>query len=44
MIDTSKEQTTADASFGAGHRMNAAGEIWLEARTTVVAVSRSKEA
>ncbi|MCP3055703.1 glycogen debranching protein GlgX [Aurantimonas marianensis] len=44
VIDTSKEQTTADASFGAGHRMNAAGEIWLEACTTVVAVSRSKEA
>jgi len=44
VIDTSKEQTTADTSFGAGHRMNAAGEIWLDACTTVVAVSRSKEA
>ena len=44
VIDTSKEQTTADTSFGAGHRMNAAGEIWLDACTTVVAVSHSKEA
>lgn len=43
-IDTSKEETTADTSVGAGHGMNAAGEIWLDARATLVAVGRSTEA
>jgi glycogen operon protein len=43
-IDTSKEDTSADTFAGTAHGMNAADEIWLEARTTLVAVSRSKEA
>src|SRR5690606_37710011 len=43
-IDTSKEDSTANISFGAAHGMTAAGEMWIEARTTIVAVSRSTEA
>ncbi len=44
VLDTSKDGVTADISFGIGQRINAAGEIWLEARTTIVAVCRSTEA
>jgi len=43
-IDTSKQDATADTYLGTEHGMNAAGEIWLEARTTIVALCRSKEA
>jgi len=43
VIDTSKEDPTADTSPGTEHGVNAADEIWLEARSTIVAVCRSME-
>ena len=43
VIDTSKEDLTADTSPGTEHRVNAAYEIWLEARSTIVAICRSME-
>ncbi len=42
-IDTSKNESIADTSFGAEDTI-AQSNIWLEARTTIVAVSRSTEA
>lgn len=44
VIDTSKEDPTADTSPGTEHGVNSAYEIWLEARSTIVAICRSMEA
>jgi hypothetical protein len=44
VIDTSKEDPTADTSPGTEPGVNAADEIWLEAGSTIVAICRSMEA
>jgi glycogen operon protein len=41
VVDTSKDDATAETSLGTEHWMNSAGDIWLEGRSTIVAVCRS---
>ena len=43
-LDTSKDDATAEPFLEAERGMDAAGEIWLDGRTTIVAVCRSAEA